>query len=395
MCLYLSNLGLGPKVIDKSNGEVLSKESWYVTNQFSLEVIFHNTMKHYKCLTNDSSLASAIYVPYYGGLDLGQYLWGGFNISTRDASPKEIMKWLAQQPQWKRIWGRDHFMVLGRIGWDFRRRSDKEHDWGTKLMFLPEAKNMSFLLIESGGSYDNDFPIPYPTYFHPSKDMEIFQWQEKMRKMKRPYLFSFAGAPRPQSSSSIRSELIKHCQSSRSCKLLRCQHGSQNNCNDPKHVMKVFQRSVFCLQPPGDSFTRRSTFDSILAGCIPVFFDPQSAYKQYLWHFPKNDSSYSVYIPESDVKGKKVMINETLSTVSEREVLAMRKEVIRLIPRITYSDPSSRLETIEDAFDIAVKRVLGRIEKIRREITNVKDSRVDFSNMKNTISYLEGDKGSK
>ncbi|RDX97838.1 Xyloglucan galactosyltransferase MUR3, partial [Mucuna pruriens] len=373
MCPSLSNLGLGPKVIEKSKEKVLLKESWYATDQFSLEVIFHNTMKHYKCLTNDSSLASAVYVPYYAGLDVGRYLWGGFNVSIRDASPKELVKWLAQQPEWKRMWGRDHFLVGGRIGWDFRRKTEDNDDWGTKLMFLPEARNMSILLIESVGPDANEFPIPYPTYFHPSKDGEIFQWQKKMRKVKRPYLFSFAGAPRQSSNASfsIRNEIIKHCQSSRSCKLLGCHNGGHNYCNDPVHVTKVFQSSVFCLQPPGDSFTRRSTFDSILAGCIPVFFRPESAYNQYLWHFPKNVSSYSIYIPERDVTEKRVVISETLSKVPEHQVFAMRNKVIGLIPRIIYRDPRSRLETIEDGFDVAVKGILGRIQDIRRDITNV------------------------
>ncbi|KAK7273140.1 hypothetical protein RIF29_14186 [Crotalaria pallida] len=368
MCPYLSNLGLGTKVIEKSKSNVLLKDSWYATNQFSLEVIFHNIMKHYKCLTNYSSLASAVYVPYYAGLDVGKYLWD-YNVSVRDASPKKLAKWLAEQPEWKRMKGRDHFMVGGRIGFDFRRKTENDSDWGTKLMFLPEASNMSFLPIESS-SYDNDFPIPYPTYFHPSKDTEIFEWQERMRRMKRPFLFSFAGAPRPNSSHSIRSVLIEHCQSSSGCKLLNCYDDNhQNKCEDPVHVIKVFERSVFCLQPPGDSYTRRSTFDSILAGCIPVFFHPKSAYEQYLWHFPKNGSSYSVFIPEEDVKSKRAMINETLSQVSENEVFAMREEVIRLIPRIIYREPSSRLETIEDAFDIAVKGVLDRIQAIRRDVT--------------------------
>jgi len=378
MCPYISNLGLGPKVIEKSQEKVLLKENWYATNQFSLEVIFHNTMKHYKCLTKDSSLASAIYVPYYAGLDVGQYLWGGFNVSTRDASPKELVKWVAQQPEWKRMWGRDHFFAGGRISWDFRRITDTDDDWGTKLMLLPEARNMSILLIESAGSKENEFPIPYPTYFHPSKDREIFQWQKKMRNVKRPYLFSFAGAPRHDSnssSSSIRNEIIKQCQSSRSCKLLNCRDiHNHNTCNDPVRVTKVFQSSVFCIQPPGDSFTRRSTFDSIVAGCIPVFFDPKSAYNQYLWHLPKNGSSYSVYIPLTDVTQKRVMINETLSKVPKSEVLAMKKEVIRLIPRIIYRYPSSRLETVEDAFDIAVKGILRRIEAIKRDTTQVNDS---------------------
>jgi len=263
------------------------------------------------------------------------------------------------------MYGKDHFMVGGRVGYDFRRGSDKIEDWGTKLMFLPEASNISFLLIESCADkefplYENEFAIPYPTYFHPSNDDDIFEWQRKMRNRKREYLFSFVGAPRPNSTSSIRNELIDHCQSSKSCKLVG------NHFGDPVHVMDVFQNSVFCLQPPGDSFTRRSTFDSILAGCIPVFFHPQSAYKQYMWHFPKNNSSYSVFIPETDVKRKRVMINETLFNVQESEVLDMREEVIRLIPKIVYRYPSSRLETLEDAFDVAVKGVLRRIEKMKR-----------------------------
>ncbi|KAG2403876.1 xyloglucan galactosyltransferase [Vigna angularis] len=199
-----------------------------------------------------------------------------------------------------------------------------------------------------------------------------------MRNVKRPYLFSFADAPRPDSnslSSSIRNEIIKQCQSCRSCRFLNC-HDSHhhNHCNDPVQVTKVFQSSVFCIQPPGDSFTRRSTFDSILAGCIPVFFDPNSAYNQYLWHLPKNGSSYSVYIPVTDVTQKRVMINETLSRVPKSEVLAMKKEIIRLIPRIIYRYPSSRLQTVEDAFDIAVKGILGRIEAIKRDTTKVNDS---------------------
>ncbi|XP_061364190.1 xyloglucan galactosyltransferase MUR3-like [Gastrolobium bilobum] len=385
MCPYVSNSGLGHKISEKPNGKVMSEDSWYDTNQFTLEVIFHNIMKHYKCLTNDSSLASAIYVPYYAGLDVVQYLWDS-NVSTRDASPKELVKWVAQQPQWKRKWGRDHFMAVGRISWDFRRKTDNESDWGTKFMFLPEATNMSFLPIESTQNptqtqtqsqfsllYDNEFSIPYPTYFHPSKDVEVFEWQKRMTRVKRPYLFSFVGAPRPNSNYShfwyIRSEIIKQCQSSTSCKLL-----GKKYCHDPLSVMKVFQSSIFCLQPPGDSYTRRSTFDSILAGCIPVFFHPDSAYSQYLWHFPKNGSAYSVFIPEKDlVEEKGRPINETLSRIPMREVLALREQVVSLIPRIIYRHPNSRLRSLEDAFDIAVKGILERINKI-----NVKDSVVGF-----------------
>ncbi|PRQ38393.1 putative exostosin [Rosa chinensis] len=62
MCPYLENFGFGPE-INNSEG-ALANESWYSTKQFSLDVIFHNKMKQYECLTNNSTLASAIYIRF-------------------------------------------------------------------------------------------------------------------------------------------------------------------------------------------------------------------------------------------------------------------------------------------------------------------------------------------
>ncbi|TQE07349.1 hypothetical protein C1H46_007002 [Malus baccata] len=377
MCSHLSNMGLGP-IIRNSKGKLVAN-GWFATNQFSLEVIFHNRMKQYRCLTNDSSLASAIFVPFYAGLDVGRYLWD-YNTSVRDASPLELVKWLSRRPEWKAMWGRDHFLVGGRIAWDFRRLTDNNSDWGSKLMFLPESKNMTLLSIESG-SWNNEQAIPYPTYFHPSKDSEVFEWQRRMRNRKRRYLFSFAGAPRSDSKDNIRDTIINQCRSSATCKLVSCYNGAKK-CDDPLNVMKVFEASVFCLQPSGDSYTRRSTFDSILAGCIPVFFHPGSAYVQYLWHFPNTPSKYSVFISENDIKDQKAIINETLLRIPKHQVVAMRKEVIRLIPRVIYANPMApRLETVEDAFDIAVKGMLDKVEKIRRDMKEGKDPGVAFSEL--------------
>ncbi|KAF5738492.1 putative Xyloglucan galactosyltransferase KATAMARI1 [Tripterygium wilfordii] len=377
MCPYLVNSGFGSKIGD-SQGFLLNN-SWYSTNQFLLEVIFHNRMKRYECLTNDSSFASAVYVPFYAGLDISHYLWN-VSISVRDSSAKELVKWLIDKPEWRRMWGRDHFLVAGRISWDFRRQTDDESDWGSKLRFLPESKNMSMLSIESS-SWDNDYAIPYPTCFHPKTDSEIEAWQEKMRTQKRPYLFTFAGAPRPDLDNSVRGKIIEECKASKKlCKLLDCNYGV-TDCDNPVNLMKLFQSSVFCLQPTGDSYTRRSIFDSILAGCIPVFFHPGTAYAQYKWNLPKNYSDYSVYIPVRDVKDWKAGINETLLHIWEdrERVLGMREQVINLIPRVVYADPISRLERFEDAFDVAVGGILDRIESVRRTIREGKDPSVGFA----------------
>uniref|UniRef100_A0A2N9ELL3 Exostosin GT47 domain-containing protein n=1 Tax=Fagus sylvatica TaxID=28930 RepID=A0A2N9ELL3_FAGSY len=202
-------------------------------------------MKQYKCLTNDSSLASAIYVPFYPGFAVSRYLWG-FNISVRDAVSLDLVKWLAQRPEWKRMWGRDHFLVGGRIAWDFRRLTDNDTAWGSKLI-------------------------------------------------------------------------------------------------------------------------------------------PRSAYEQYLWHLPKNYTKYSVFIPQDDFKNKKIVISERLLRIPKKEVLAMREEVIKLIPRIVYADPRYRLENFEDAFDIAVKGVLEIVEAIRRDIKEGKDLTIGFEELNGIV----------
>ncbi|KAL0418605.1 UNVERIFIED_CONTAM: Xyloglucan galactosyltransferase MUR3 [Sesamum radiatum] len=364
MCKFTTNAGLGPP-LENVEG-VFSDTGWYGTNQFAVDVIFSNRMKQYECLTNDSSLAAAVFVPFYAGFDIARYLWG-HNVSTRDAASLDLVDWLVKRPEWGIMGGKDHFLVAGRITWDFRRLTDQESDWGNKLLFLPAAKNMSMLVVESSPWNANDYGIPYPTYFTPAKDADVFIWQDRMRKLERKYLFCFAGAPRPDNPKSIRGQIINQCKNSKVCKLLECDFG-ESKCHSPSSIMQMFQSSLFCLQPQGDSYTRRSAFDSMLAGCIPVFFHPGSAYTQYTWHLPKNYSQYSVFIPENDIHKKNISIEQRLSQISAEKVKEMREMVINLIPRIIYADPRSKLETLKDAFDVAVQAVIDKVTKLRRDM---------------------------
>ncbi|PPR88737.1 hypothetical protein GOBAR_AA31946 [Gossypium barbadense] len=307
MCECASNLGLGARL---SNDEKLySNSGWFATNQFLLEVIFHNRMKQYKCLTKDPLVASAIYVPYYAGLDVGRYLWDpdGF---MRDYDALNLVKWLASRPEWKRMWGRDHFLVAGRINWDFRRDPKNESDWGNELLNFDESRNMTTLVLESSPWNYNDFAIPYPTYFHPSRDDAVFQWQNKMRRLKRRFLFSFAGARRPGRHESIRNELIEQCLASRR----RC----------------------------------------------------------------RDYNKYSVMIPESDVKTGKANIERILTRVSRDRRVAMKDEIIKMIPKVIYADPSSRLGEIEDAFDLTIKGILDRVETVRNQMNEGRLVNYDF-----------------
>ncbi|MCI01062.1 xyloglucan galactosyltransferase KATAMARI-like protein, partial [Trifolium medium] len=113
--------------------------------------------------------------------------------------------------------------------------------------------------------------------------------------------------------------------------------------------------SNFCLQAPGDSFTRRSTFDTIVAGCIPVFFSVHKAYSQYGWYLPEEKNMYSVYIEEGGVNNKRNMIEEVLMGISSEVVEKMREVVIGLIPKISYVHPNVSNVGFSDAVDVALQ----------------------------------------
>ncbi|PQM35691.1 putative xyloglucan galactosyltransferase GT14 [Prunus yedoensis var. nudiflora] len=358
MCPHLVNLGLGPE-INSSEG-VLSNKSWFKTNPYLLEVIFHNRMKNYECLTKNFTLASAIYVPFYPSMDVGVHLWDS-NLTIRDSSAKHFAKWLSRQPEWSKMWGETISLLLG------------------GLLGISGGKETIALLgvvTQVEKRHCNSIPHKLSSV----KDSEVVQWQNRVREQERPYLFTFAGAPRPNQNGSIRGKLIDHCQASTKCKFLHC---TEKKCGNPVTVMRVFQSSVYCLQPEGDSFTRRSAFDAFLAGCIPVFFHPATAYTQYLWYLPKDHTKYSVFIPVRDVKDlKEGQIENVLLGISKDQEAAMREEVIRLIPKLVYADPRSRLET-QDAFDIAVQGILERVENVRKVIREGRDPSIGFADEDN------------
>ncbi|GJM84722.1 hypothetical protein PR202_ga00419 [Eleusine coracana subsp. coracana] len=371
LCPYVANCGMGQPLQGDDDGAFQGpRRGWYATDQFMLDVIFHCRMKRHACVTPDPSRAAAVFVPFYASLDGGRRLWN--STSARDALALDLVDWLSRRPEWRAAGGRDHFFAAGRTTWDFRRETDADDEWGTKLLNIPAVRNMTALVLEtSPWHHTTNLAVPYPTDFHPETTADVAAWQEAARKAERTWLFSFVGAPRPGSGGkTARAEIIRQCGASSRCTHLQCTKPSASepsSCESSRGaVMRVMGRSTFCLQPRGDTPTRRSTFDAVLAGCVPVFFHPDSAYTQYTRHLPADPAKYSVLIMHTDLTERNVSIEETLSRIPPEKVTAMREEVIRLIPRVVYADPRSERVDFEDAFDVALEAVIDRVAKRRR-----------------------------
>ncbi|CAM0884749.1 unnamed protein product [Alopecurus aequalis] len=362
MCRHLANDGFGPPITGDGS---LPERGAYDTDQYMLALIFHARIRRHECLTADPAAATAVYVPFYAGFDAAMNM-DSSNLTERDALPRDMVDWLVRQLEWRAMGGRDHFMLAGRCTWDFLRGPGG--GWGNAFMTYPAIRNMTVLAWEASPWQGNDFAVPFPSHFHPSSDAQVVGWQSRMRKRKRQWLWSFVGGSRPSDRGTARPQIIDQCARSNRCGMLGKAATKTPRNYSPGHAMRLLESSVFCIQPRGDSYTRKSTFDAILAGCIPVFLHPVSAYVQYTWYLPRDYRSYSVFIPQGDVIGRNASIEDVLRKIPPAKVAQMREEVIRLIPIVTYRDPAAKSMDFKDAFDVAFERVMDRVAKRRRAV---------------------------
>ncbi|XP_027182478.1 probable xyloglucan galactosyltransferase GT20 [Coffea eugenioides] len=355
LCKYFSNDALGEPIQKLGKG-------WYHTHQYSLEPIFHSRVLKHTCRVYNENEAKLFYVPFYGGLDILRWNFKNVSDDVKDSLSSELIRWLETQKPWFQKSGKDHVFVLGKITWDFRRY-DRE-SWGTRFLELDEMQNPIKLLIERQPWRINDIGIPHPTYFHPQTDDDIITWQLKLIRSRRGSLVSFAGAARSGAPKNIRSILIEQCTSARkgNCRFLNCGSGA---CDQPESLIEIFMESEFCLQPPGDSATRKSVFDSLISGCIPVLFDPFTAYYQYAWHLPEDHEKYSVFIDEDAVRNRQVNFAERLEKIPIKEREDMRRYIVYdLLPGLLYGDSNSKLEKFQDAFSITMNNLIERVNRL-------------------------------
>ncbi|AES94056.1 putative exostosin [Medicago truncatula] len=355
-CRYTSNEGFGEPRSKLGKG-------WYNTHQYSLEQIFHSRVLKHPCRVYNENDAKLFYVPFYGGLDVLRWHFKNVSNDVKDSLGLELVKWLEKQVTWKRNLGKDHVFVLGKISWDFRRTSDSP--WGTRLLKLDEFQNPIKLLIERQPWHLNDIGVPHPTFFHPKSDNDIIDWQLKIIRSNRKNLVSFAGAARDDADDHIRSILINQCSSKSEgkCKFLNC---SSVKCSEPESIMELFVESEFCLQPPGDSPTRKSVFDSLISGCIPVLFDPFTAYYQYAWHLPEDSDKYSVFLDKKEVREMNVSVMERLGNISLRDRENMRRYIVyELLPGLVYGDHNAEFDKFQDAFAITMNNLIKRVSRFK------------------------------
>ncbi|BFI41560.1 xyloglucan galactosyltransferase MUR3 [Marchantia polymorpha subsp. ruderalis] len=370
LCGRFEHGGYGLRYLNRTQYEGQWDEHWYDTDSYMLEVIFHTRMQSYPCRTLDPSRADAFFIPYYTGVDALLMLYEKPDLSDtidkRANFGSEIVEWMDKNAHqyWHKYQGRDHFMLWGRTCWDFRLQKY----WGTGFVDRQYIFNTTNLMMEREPTTENEQAIPYPTGFHPSSPERLWSWILEVQRSERNFLMAYVGAPRPELDWSVRGILSTQCAKAgnKTCNMVDCHEITCSH--NPLAIYKAFLKSNFCLQPRGDSSTRRSTFDCMIAGSIPVFFHPDSAYTQYTWHLPQDPTSYSVYISEDDLKAG-VTISKVLRGYSQERIHKMRKTIISIIPNLIYNDYSNDIRSAsKDAFELSIEKVVERITDYKKSV---------------------------
>lgn len=133
-----------------------------------------------------------------------------------------------------------------------------------------------------------------------------------------------------------------------------------------RDAVDLYRRSVFCLQPPGDSFARPGIVDAVSVGCIPVLFHQAQA-ELWPWHWDASEAAVTYdWADPSQRSGEAVM--KSLLALPEQRVQALQRGLARAASRLVYRGESGASASAEtegnDAFETLVRGLLQQERRV-------------------------------
>ena len=348
------------------------------TWQFSLELLLHHKLLFSPYRTKDPAKADVFYVPYYAGLDCFCGSGGGENAKRRlGARISKLFQYLRETGFLNG--GKAHLMTLSKI--------QREHFTPScPLLRHPDARSMIFAGLEEESSSllqhmrrtTGARPmvvIPYPSYAHLNTFSNTLP--PALRSARRHiFLFLAAGRRKSNAVRTVVQDQFHTCKTTQSYNdYFRRRGGSTltkevdpverdmvwlvtNECRgDHKyHTLKWMRHSVFCIQPPGDSPTRKSFYDAALSGCVPVLFPTQSG------HFP-NRYPFSDRLPYANFTltlppGAESELLTYLRGVPRDTIRHLQEELLKAARYLQYSLPIANTDHND-----AVRYMLDEIQQ--------------------------------
>ena len=271
-------------------GPTLHKEPGVIftdTCQFTLDVILHHNLLFSPYRTLNPEEADVFYVPFYGAVHC--FCRSGEQLESR------LITEINRFPYYRQ--GKPHILSVGKIEKEQSSTTCplllQEWTWNTTALGiesyyfkrLPLTDEKRHRMRNAPRGYPKFVVVPYPSYVHFDEPSGGHYHNGIYSHKRRVFVFLAAGDGRFNPFRNIIvDKLPTKTRMSPEAYYTSEQHPATRNLSNmwlivPGSGMLVnttiqwMRESVFCLQPPGYSPTRKSIYDGILCGCIPVFFE--------------------------------------------------------------------------------------------------------------------------
>ncbi|KAA3457705.1 putative arabinosyltransferase ARAD1 isoform X1 [Gossypium australe] len=271
---------------------------------------------------------------------------------------REALKWVTDQPAWKRSEGRDHIFPIHHP-WSFKsvRRYVKNSIW-----LLPDMDSTGNWYKPGQVSLEKDLILPYV----PNVDLCDAKCVSESES-KRTILLFFRGRLKRNAGGKIRSKLVTELAGAKDVVIEEGTSGDQGKAA----AQKGMRRSIFCLSPAGDTPSSARLFDAIVSGCIPVIISDEL---ELPFEGILDYRKIAIFVSLTDAVQPGWLL-PFLKGISSTQIREMRRNLVEYSRHFMYSSPAQPL----GPEDLVWRMMGGKLVNIklhtRRSQRVVKESR--------------------
>lgn len=312
---------------DACNTRISNRTAICDVGQFALGSVVWDRLVHHPCRTENPSKADLFFIGAFSARFLNTIrLHPTFTLAQH-----LNMLTIANRTLISRCNGLDHFIIQPRNGAPYERTPFVELDYTDVALRATRRLAIETPMARSTypGTYHAEpfyFGVPYPSGIRGGTP-----WKRALGTGVA------AGFGMHGAMWRLRHRLRRECRVAEECTWI--------DESDGKRLYGAYERASLCLQPPGDSVTRRGVIDAILLGCLPVLFHEGQA-SQWPWHF---DWAHNASIVVTNHTGVLAQLRNIPRVTLERKHRILRKNAWKLVYRLNAGK--------EDALSIILNKL--------------------------------------
>ncbi|KAM7463562.1 hypothetical protein LguiA_031683 [Lonicera macranthoides] len=271
---------------------------------------------------------------------------------------REALKWVTDQPAWKRSEGRDHILPVHHP-WSFKsvRRYMKNAIW-----LLPDMDSTGNWYKPGQVSLEKDLILPYVANLDLC-DAQCLSENES----KRSTLLYFRGRLKRNAGGKIRAKLVAELSGVEDVVIEEGSAGEEGKVA----AQNGMRKSVFCLNPAGDTPSSARLFDAIVSGCIPIIISDEL---ELPFEGILDYRKIALFVSSSDAV-KPGLLLTFLRSVNPSKIKGMQTNLAKYARHFLYSHPAQPM----GPEDLVWRMMAGKLVNIklhtRRSQRVVKESR--------------------